>query len=70
MLEDKEAALNRLIEEYQRKLDALPDPTDLQHDYANEEEIEEQETTPEASEADIYDVPSDGEESGNSTTNA
>lgn len=70
MLEDKEAALNRLIEEYQRKLDALPDPTDLQHDYANEEEIEEQETTQEASEADIYDVPSDGEESGNSTTNA
>lgn len=70
MLEDKEVALNRLIEEYQRKLDALPDPTDLQHDYANEEEIEEQETTPEASEADIYDVPSDGEESGNSTTNA
>lgn len=70
LIEGKEAELKRLIEEYQRKFDALPDLMDLQQDISNRGEVDEQETSPEFSRADIYEVPSDGEELGNPTTNA
>lgn len=72
LIEGKEADMNRLIEEYQRKIDALPDPIDLQQGYASGEEIDADETSqeaPESPEADIYAAPTDGEEIGKPTTN-
>lgn len=70
LIEGKEAELNRLIEECQRKIDALPDPMELQQNFANRVDHDETEMSPEAPSADIYEVPSDGEESGNPTTNS
>lgn len=70
MIEEKEAELNRIIEEYKRKIDALPDDTDLQRDIADEEKIDEHETSPEDPGKDIFDVQSDGEELGNLTPKA
>lgn len=70
LIEGKEVELNRLIEEFQRKIDALPDATDLQQDFADEEVIDEHETSLVVPRDDIYDVTSDGDESGNPTTNA
>lgn len=69
LIEEKEAELNRLIADYQRKIDALPASIDLQENFANGEEIDETEMSPEAPVANIYEDSSDGEEPGNPTPN-
>lgn len=70
LFEEKEAELNRLIADYQRKIDALPAPIDLQENFANVEDADEPEEFPEAPVANIYEEPSDVEEPGNQTPNA